>query len=117
MEGAGIRDGDLAVLEKKEPKAGDVVAALMDGEVTLKRLVTERRGWFLKSENPDFPDLTPRRNLEVQGCWWGWSGGGKTEQLLGKFWPTRGSRGHDQGCVISRGFSRPVGCIWATTSA
>ena len=67
MEGAGIRDGDLAVLEKKEPKAGDVVAALVDGEVTLKRLVTERRGWFLKSENPDFPDLTPRRDLEVQG--------------------------------------------------
>lgn len=46
--------------------AGDVVAALVDGEVTLKRLVTERRGWFLKSENPDFPDLTPRQNLEVQ---------------------------------------------------
>ena len=67
MEGAGIRDGDLAVLEKREPKAGDVVAALVDGEVTLKRLVTERRGWFLKSENPDYPDLTPRRDLEVQG--------------------------------------------------
>ena len=33
----------------------------------LKRLVTERRGWFLKSENPDFPDLTPQRDLEVQG--------------------------------------------------
>ncbi|NBQ66044.1 MAG: hypothetical protein EBT95_11100, partial [Verrucomicrobia bacterium] len=67
MEGAGIRDGDLAVLEKKEPREGDVVAALVDGEVTLKRLVNERRGWFLKSENPEFPDLTPRRDLQVQG--------------------------------------------------
>ena len=67
MEGAGIRDGDLAVLERKEPREGDVVAALVDGEVTLKRLVNERRGWFLKSENPDYPDLTPRRDLQVQG--------------------------------------------------
>ncbi len=67
MEGAGIRDGDLAVLEKKEPREGDVVAALVDGEVTLKRLVTERKGWFLKSENPEYPDLTPRRDLQVQG--------------------------------------------------
>ncbi len=67
MEGAGIRDGDLAVLERKEPREGDVVAALVDGEVTLKRLVTERKGWFLKSENPDYPDLTPRRDLQVQG--------------------------------------------------
>ena len=67
MEGAGIRDGDLAVLERKEPREGDVVAALVDGEVTLKRLVNERRGWFLKSENPEYPDLTPRRDLQVQG--------------------------------------------------
>jgi repressor LexA len=67
MEGAGIRDGDLAVLEKKEPREGDVVAALVDGEVTLKRLVTERKGWFLKSENPEYPDLIPRRDLQVQG--------------------------------------------------
>ena len=67
MEGAGIRDGDLAVLERKEPREGDVVAALVDGEVTLKRLVSERRGWFLKSENPEYPDLTPRRDLQVQG--------------------------------------------------
>ena len=55
------------MLERKEPREGDVVAALVDGEVTLKRLVNERRGWFLKSENPDFPDLIPRRDLQVQG--------------------------------------------------
>ena len=67
MEGAGIRDGDLAVLERKEPREGDVVAALVDGEVTLKRLVAERRSWFLKSENPEYPDLTPRRDLQIQG--------------------------------------------------
>lgn len=67
MEGAGILDGDLAVLEKREAKAGEVVAALLDGEVTLKRLVARGRKWFLQSENPDYPDLTPRRDLEVQG--------------------------------------------------
>jgi repressor LexA len=67
MEGAGIRDGDLAVLEKREAKAGEVVAALFDGEVTLKRLMGTGRNLFLQSENPDYPDLRPRQEMEIQG--------------------------------------------------
>ena len=67
MEGAGIQDGDLAVLEKREAKPGEVVAALLDGEVTLKRLMGSGRNLFLQSENPDYPDLRPRRDMEIQG--------------------------------------------------
>jgi repressor LexA len=46
---------------------GDIVAALIDGETTLKRLSKERGRVILKAENPDFPDLEPEEKLEVQG--------------------------------------------------
>jgi len=44
MIGAGINDGDLAILENREPQAGAIVAALIDGETTLKRLLQQRVG-------------------------------------------------------------------------
>ncbi|VVM06684.1 DNA polymerase V [Methylacidimicrobium cyclopophantes] len=68
MIGAGILDGDLALLEKKKPREGQIVAALIDGECTLKRLIWDSRlGHVLRSENPDFADLRPVQDLTVQG--------------------------------------------------
>lgn len=67
MIDAQICDGDLVILEKREGRAGDIVAALIDGEVTLKRLVREASGYFLRAENPAFPDLLPLGELSVQG--------------------------------------------------
>lgn len=67
MIGAGINEGDLVVLENREPKAGAVVAALIDGETTLKRLVQQRGRYFLKAENPLYPDFVPLGELSVQG--------------------------------------------------
>lgn len=67
MINAGINDGDLAILENSEPQAGAIVAALIDGETTLKRLVQQRGRYFLKAENPDFPDLVPLAELSIQG--------------------------------------------------
>ncbi|MDB6152962.1 MAG: transcriptional repressor, LexA family [Chthoniobacteraceae bacterium] len=67
MEGAQINHGDLVILEHREPRSGDVVAALIDGETTLKRYVLERGRPFLKAENSRYPDLTPVRELLVQG--------------------------------------------------
>ena len=64
---AQIADGDLAILEKREPRNGDIVAALIDGETTLKRYVTDRGRPFLKAENPRFPSLVPVMELVVQG--------------------------------------------------
>src|SRR5213593_4323913 len=46
---------------------GDVVAALIDGETSLKRYVVERGRPYLKAENPRYPDLMPARELKVQG--------------------------------------------------
>lgn len=67
MIGAHIKEGDVVVLEYKEPRDGDVVAALIDGETTLKRFVLENGQAYLKAENPAYPDLTPAMELVVQG--------------------------------------------------
>ena len=67
MIGAGINNGDLAILENREPQAGAIVAALIDGETTLKRLVQQRGRSYLRAENPDYPDLIPLMELSVQG--------------------------------------------------
>lgn len=68
MIGAHILDGDIVILEdRKEVRDGDIVAALIDGETTLKRYVVERGRPYLKSENPRYPDLHPSQELRVQG--------------------------------------------------
>ena len=68
MIGAHILDGDIVILEdRKDVQNGDIVAALIDGETTLKRCVTNHGRPFLKAENPAFPDLIPARELLVQG--------------------------------------------------
>jgi repressor LexA len=67
MTGAHILDGDLVVLELREPNHGNVVAALIDGETTLKRYLVKNRRPFLRAENPQYPDLIPAHELVIQG--------------------------------------------------
>lgn len=67
MIDAHICSGDTVVLEFREPRRGDVVAALIDGETTLKRYVVENGKPFLRAENEMFPDLIPARELIIQG--------------------------------------------------
>src|SRR3954465_4603420 len=65
---AHIMDGDIVILEdRKDVQSGDIVAALIDGETTLKRYVTEHGRPYLKAENPPFPNLVPARELRIQG--------------------------------------------------
>ncbi len=67
MIDAHICNGDTVILEFREPRKGDIVAALIDGETTLKRYLVEKGKPFLRAENPDFPDLIPARELVIQG--------------------------------------------------
>lgn len=67
MIDAHIQEGDVVILEYKEPRDGDVVAALIDGETTLKRFVMNGGQPYLKAENPAYPDLIPAMELVVQG--------------------------------------------------
>lgn len=68
MIDAHILDGDLVALERREPKPGDIIAALVDEtDTTLKRLVRERGRLFLRAENKRYADIIPTRGLESQG--------------------------------------------------
>jgi repressor LexA len=67
MTGAHILDGDIVILEFRTPREGDIVAALIDGETTLKRYVVKNGRPFLKAENPAYSDLVPVRELVIQG--------------------------------------------------
>jgi len=67
MIDAHIVDGDTAIFEAREPRHGDIVAALIDGETTLKRYVVEQGTPCLRAENVRYPDLIPAQELVVQG--------------------------------------------------
>lgn len=58
MEGAGISDGDELIVNRAlEPRDGSVVIAVLDGELTIKRLRVTGTGVVLQAENPAYPDI------------------------------------------------------------
>ena len=58
MERAGISDGDELIVNRAlEPKDGSVVIAVLDGELTVKRLRLTATGVVLQAENPKYPDI------------------------------------------------------------
>ncbi len=68
MIGRHIVDGDVVVLEHgMTPRPGDVVAALIDNESTLKTYLVNRGRPVLRAENPKYPDLVPAEELVIQG--------------------------------------------------
>jgi repressor LexA len=68
MIGRHILDGDVVVLEHgPEPRDGQIVAAFIDGESTLKTFVMRNGRPYLKAENPKYPDLLPAQELMIQG--------------------------------------------------
>ncbi|MFW5874413.1 MAG: transcriptional repressor LexA [Verrucomicrobiota bacterium] len=68
MVDAEIYEGDMVVVEPREPKDGDIVAALIDNETTLKRYIKKPgEPPYLKAENKFYPELYPVNELTVQG--------------------------------------------------
>jgi repressor LexA len=68
MIGKHIVDGDVVVVEfGQTPRNGDVVAALIDGESTLKTFVADKGKPHLRAENPKYPKLFPAAELMIQG--------------------------------------------------
>lgn len=58
MEGAGISDGEELIVDRAlEPKDGSVVIAVLDGELTIKRLRITPGGVLLQAENANYPDI------------------------------------------------------------
>jgi SOS regulatory protein LexA len=69
MTGASLLDGDMVVVQKNVPtKLGDIVVAVVDGQVTVKHLRQQPDGrFYLQPANPTFADLLPEGELEILG--------------------------------------------------
>lgn len=58
MTGAGIRHGDLLVVDRsREARSGAIVVAIVHGELTVKRLRIERGRVRLEPENPAYAPI------------------------------------------------------------
>jgi DNA polymerase V len=58
MLGAGIRHGDLLVVDREAvPRSGRIVVALLDGGFTVKRLIRRGPRWWLEAAHPAYPPL------------------------------------------------------------
>lgn len=68
MEGVGIFEGDLVVIEKTtQARSGKIVLALIDNEWTLKILDKQKGKSILRAANPKYPDFIPVEELKIFG--------------------------------------------------
>jgi repressor LexA len=67
MQDAGILDGDLAVFyHQNTADNGNIIVAMMNEAVTLKRFFREKNRIKLKAENPIYPPIYTQ-NLQILG--------------------------------------------------
>jgi repressor LexA len=68
MVNAGILDSDMVIVQSANTaQKGEIVVALLEDEVTVKRLMNQGGKNFLKAENPAYPDIHPQSNWSIQG--------------------------------------------------
>jgi DNA polymerase V len=66
MFNAGIHDGDIIVVDRSvEPVDGSVVVAVVDGELTIKRLVRCNGVTELRAENPKYSPIRFKEGQEL----------------------------------------------------
>ncbi|MGE4293909.1 MAG: LexA family protein [Desulfovibrio sp.] len=70
MRDAGILDGDVLVVDRsRDPVPGRIVVAVLDGELTVKRLLFRAGSYVLAPENPAYSPIVvgPEQELHVWG--------------------------------------------------
>ena len=70
MTGAGIQPGDILVVDRAiNPSSGQVVIAVLNGELTVKRIIKKESKLLLEPANPKFApiEITEDANFEVWG--------------------------------------------------
>jgi repressor LexA len=68
MMNAGINTNDLVILDKKrQPNEGDIVAAFIDNEWTLKYFKKQNGEIYLEPANPKYPPIFPQHELSIGG--------------------------------------------------
>jgi DNA polymerase V len=69
MIGAGIHPEDILVVDRSiSPTSGKIVIAVVDGDLTVKRLLLGGGGnnVFLMAENPSYPPITITEEMSFQ---------------------------------------------------
>ena len=64
---AGIHDGDMLIVDRSlEAQSGSIVIAIVNGDLTLKRLLIEGTEVWLMPENSEFQPLQMTDGMELQ---------------------------------------------------
>ena len=67
MNNAGIYNNDLLIIDRSiNPKPGHIVAALLDGEFTLKRLIKKQDNYYLRADKENYPAINLYEYLDIQ---------------------------------------------------
>ena len=66
MQGAGLDDGDLLVIDRSlEPQDNKIAVCFIDGEFTVKRLKVEENCVYLMPENPKYQPIKVTEDNEL----------------------------------------------------
>jgi DNA polymerase V len=67
MINAGIHSGDVLVVDRSlEPQTERIVIAVLDGELTVKRINYDQGRIYLMPENPDYPIIAIEEGMNLQ---------------------------------------------------
>ena len=67
MEGAGIRNGDLLIVDRaEEPRNKSIVLGIIDGDFTVKRIKKKGSDLYLMPDNPEFKPIKINENMDFQ---------------------------------------------------
>lgn len=70
MTGAGIYPGDILIVDRAlTPRSGNIIIAILNGELTVKRLIRHGGSTYLAAENPAYQpiEVRPESQFEVWG--------------------------------------------------
>lgn len=67
MVKAGIHSNDILIVDRAlEPRSGNVVIAMIDGEFTVKRFHHSKGKCYLLAENPDFEPIEIKEDMHME---------------------------------------------------
>ncbi len=67
MQGAGLEDGDLLVIDKSQAAGdGKIAVCFIDGEFTVNRLKVEKDCVYLMPENPKYQPIKVTEDQQLQ---------------------------------------------------
>ncbi|WP_269605486.1 LexA family protein [Prochlorococcus marinus] len=67
MNNAGIYNNDLLIIDRSiNPKPGNIVVAILDGEFTLKRLIKKQDAYYLRADKENYPAINLYEYIDIQ---------------------------------------------------